>query len=632
MIGRITQMTNRITFLDGLRGIAVLLVVFFHMGLNTFGFAGVELFFVISGFIITLLLISEYDKTGKISIIQFFVRRINRLFPPLIAILLVVLVLFINFPIAGITNEVFSQAKWTSFLSSNWYEIIHQAGYWEQGVKSPLLHTWSLSLEFQFYLLWPFLVAFFLRIAKGNKNKLMALFIALFIILTGITIYLSYFMTFSAIYYNTVTRMPSFVSGALGSVLVFRSEKKESFVHSFLFILLTVALGFLTVKFSLNDLSIFRGFITLYSIGFASLIVLLWKTESKLRAFLFENPVILFFGKISYSLYLVHMPVIAFLTDIKLAQLLKMDQPMSILELNMVQFFVSLVIGTLFWFIFENLMKSKSTIVALFLLISLPATVKIISEHQGQFRLYQDTREIDPKWINWDPVTTEGQVPVLVIGDSWSRRTAMGLYYAQEDLNIKPFAVLSYGLGNASIMPDTQFIEKDGSKTPGKFSFNDFNGYLNYWLSAAQKHHPKKIVIELGHADQHLQKVQGKTMSVGDEAFDALFIQNFTTLVKKLQETKAEIYIMNVKDNALNPNDKEANVKRSDPMNKNIQAVLKANPTAHLLDVHSLQSRNGVTPRILDGVAMYDETGHTSFEGSLVVGRWLLQELEKDKL
>lgn len=620
-------MINRIKFLDGFRGIAVLLVVLFHMELNNFGFAGVELFFVISGFIITLLLLNEYDKNKRISIKNFFIRRINRLFPPLIATLIVVLIIFINFPIAGIENEVFSQATWTSLLASNWYEIIHQVGYWGQGVKSPLLHTWSLAVEFQFYVFWPFLVLLLLKLSKGSKKGLLLLFVSLFIILTGVTIYLSYSLDFSEVYYNTFTRVPSFIAGALGSIFVYKSNPKKSTTNVFLLLLGIVLLGFLTVHFALNDLSIFRGYISAYSLLFSGILVLLAKTEARLMDLVFENPLLLFFGKISYSFYLVHMPVIAFLTDIKLSQIFNLKDALNTWEMSAIQFFVSLVLGTIFWFIFEKFLKSKSGMIALVLLLVLPGTVNLISQKQENLKVYHNSRVIDKKWIDWSPIITKGEVPVLIIGDSWSRRTAMGLYYAQENLKNKPFSVLSLGVGNASIMPNTQFIESDGSRTPGKFKFNDFQGYMNYWFQATQKYHPKKIVIELGNSDQHLQNIQGKKMSVGDKAFDEIYVRNFNTLVKKLKSTGAEIYIMTVEDNAITLNDLEPN-KKSDPMNKNIKSVLKANPSAHLLDMHSLLSRNGITPRILNGHSMYDETGHTSFEGSLVVGRWLLQELE----
>ena len=96
---------NRIKYLDGLRGIAVLFVLFFHLGIFAQGFAGVEIFFVISGYIITYILLIEINKEQRVDLYSFFRRRISRIYPPLIVMLLIVVFIFTNYPILTIADK-----------------------------------------------------------------------------------------------------------------------------------------------------------------------------------------------------------------------------------------------------------------------------------------------------------------------------------------------------------------------------------------------------------------------------------------------------------------------------------------------------------------------------------------------
>lgn len=129
---------RRLPALDGLRGIAILAVLLYHAGLLPGGFLGVDLFFVLSGFLITSLLVDELRATGRISLRDFYARRALRILPPLFATVALVLLLA---PIL----------KQPPLLPS----LIFYANFVEEGSLGQLKHTWSLSVEEQFYLLWP---------------------------------------------------------------------------------------------------------------------------------------------------------------------------------------------------------------------------------------------------------------------------------------------------------------------------------------------------------------------------------------------------------------------------------------------------------------------------------------------
>ena len=145
--------------LDGLRGIAVLLVMLFHAKFSLFGdgYIGGDIFFVLSGFLITSLLIKEFNHRKSINLKKFYIRRIRRLFPALIFFLVVYLT--VNFIILGYSefNENIIDSIIALFYMTNWVQAL---GYREFNL---LNHTWSLSLEEQFYLIFPVFMYFLLN-------------------------------------------------------------------------------------------------------------------------------------------------------------------------------------------------------------------------------------------------------------------------------------------------------------------------------------------------------------------------------------------------------------------------------------------------------------------------------------
>ena len=146
--------------LDGLRGLAILGVLAFHAGYLPGGFLGVDLFFVLSGYLITSLLLVERAETGRIDVVAFWGRRARRLLPALLVMLAVVagLVWLTGDPttLAGVRGDALATLGYVA----NWREIVAGQSYWDLFAQpSPLDHTWSLAIEEQFYVVWPLVVA-----------------------------------------------------------------------------------------------------------------------------------------------------------------------------------------------------------------------------------------------------------------------------------------------------------------------------------------------------------------------------------------------------------------------------------------------------------------------------------------
>lgn len=169
--------------IEGLRGIAVLIVVAYHCRIAGFsgGFVGVDVFFVLSGYLITGLLVAEFQKTARLDLLQFYARRVRRLLPAA-ALTLVVTMLIGALVLAPLELSFAGRAAMaTALYVSNVFFAVSAADYFAPGVESnPMLHTWSLGVEEQFYLIWPLLILLGLGRLRSRK--------ALVVLLSGLTL------------------------------------------------------------------------------------------------------------------------------------------------------------------------------------------------------------------------------------------------------------------------------------------------------------------------------------------------------------------------------------------------------------------------------------------------------------
>ena len=160
--------------LDGIRALSVLAIIAFHTGLNSVpgGFYGVDSFFVLSGFLITSLLVREWGGTGTIRLRRFWAGRARRLLPALFLLIAVLGIVMAVVPRVLATPHVLGDALSTVFYVSNWYSIHGGVTYFSLSSQpSPLLHTWSLAIEEQFYLVWPLVVLGVLKLGTNRRSR-----------------------------------------------------------------------------------------------------------------------------------------------------------------------------------------------------------------------------------------------------------------------------------------------------------------------------------------------------------------------------------------------------------------------------------------------------------------------------
>ena len=168
--------------IDGLRAVAVIAVLLYHLGISWIpgGFLGVDLFFVISGYVITRLLLDSIQRSGGLDLRAFYIARIRRLLPPLL-FMIITTALFVSLWAPDTIKRFLTDAPFSIFGAMNWWLVFRHTDYFETIGRPPLLqHTWSLGVEAQFYLIWPLILLLVLRFLGKNKIPGTALLIACF--------------------------------------------------------------------------------------------------------------------------------------------------------------------------------------------------------------------------------------------------------------------------------------------------------------------------------------------------------------------------------------------------------------------------------------------------------------------
>lgn len=301
--------------LDGLRAIAVTAVVLYHADISWMpgGFLGVEVFFVVSGFLITALLIDERHHTGTVSLRQFWTRRARRLLPALYLLLIVVSVasMIVYRDAAGrMGGDVLAAI----FYVSNWWQIYLQESYFAQAGRPPLLqHLWSLAIEEQFYVVFPALFVF--GMARAGRKR-MSWILGGLAVLSAVWMAVRFkeFTDPSAIYYSTFTRASGLLVGALLAVLWAPWRTRGSAgagagrALDGAGVAGLVVIGWFFWRVNAFDPFIYRGGMFLLDLVCLVVIAVLVHPASSLHKVLGIAP-LRWLGVRSYSIYLWHWPI-----------------------------------------------------------------------------------------------------------------------------------------------------------------------------------------------------------------------------------------------------------------------------------------------------------------------------------
>ena len=395
--------------IDGLRALSILAVILFHINQDIFsgGFIGVDIFFLISGYLITKIIIADYSKK-RFSLLNFYQRRIRRILPALFFMVVIVYLFNIFFLENNYLKQFQTTLKPTIFFYSNFYFWLEHSDYFSPLHNIQLLiHTWSLSIEEQFYILYPLLFIFlFKKYKKVFFNIIIFIFVLslIFSHLPGSFSNNFPFIDFKNfnlkidkngfLFFITPARVWELLLGAiLVRVETFDIIKKK-IPQSILLLLLILIIIFFILGSNINTPS--PSVITLIPLLCVAIIILYFdKTKSSLVKLILTNSISIKIGLISYSLYLWHNPILNFLYHFLI-------EPTYLhLAVTIILIFI---VSYLSWKFIEKPFRKSSLSFSkvLFFLIIILILIKIISLYVENFKtrdVYFDTIKIDNKLI-----------------------------------------------------------------------------------------------------------------------------------------------------------------------------------------------------------------------------------------
>jgi peptidoglycan/LPS O-acetylase OafA/YrhL len=306
--------------LDGVRAVAVLSVIAYHFGAGWApgGFLGVDMFFVLSGYLITSLLVIEWGKSSTIDLVAFWARRARRLLPALFLVLAAVAIWAALEAHSDQLDSIRADSIWSLFYGANWHLIDTAQSYFTMVREaSPLRHMWSLAIEEQFYLVWPLVALACLKLARGKRWLIAAVCVAG---IAGSVLWMAHIYSpadQSRAYYGTDSRAAQLLVGALLALVLLRwsptgrAQKVGLQVVGAVGAVVCVWF-FVTVDDRNSDM--YRGGFLLFAVAVAALIAsVVQQRRTPLHAGLSLKPVI-WIGSISYGLYLWHWPVVVAVT------------------------------------------------------------------------------------------------------------------------------------------------------------------------------------------------------------------------------------------------------------------------------------------------------------------------------
>lgn len=632
--------------LDGLRAVAVAAVLCYHGGISWLpgGFFGVDAFFVLSGFLITSLLLGEWSRSGTIRLRSFWGRRARRLLPALFAMVLFV-VCYAEFAVPAHTYPgIRGDALSALFYAANWHFISSGSNYFAQtALTSPLTHTWSLAIEEQFYVLWPLVVLAVLRIAKRPLRALWWVSV-LGASASALEMALLYRAGASVtrLYYGTDTHAQSLLVGtALAAGLLWfrardrqgtlrpltRASSRARWTVAFGGAIGVIGCALVWTEVGAGSAVLFQGGFLLAAI-FAALVLLaaVCLPRGVLARVLSVAP-LRYVGRISYGIYLWHYPLFIWL-----------DGARTGLEggaLFALRCGVTFAVATASFFFLErpirhgNLLRGRRALVAMPVALALSATVTVWATAGSA--LGAAASAPSSRRGAGAPVVEGAPLRVLLIGDSTALTLGMAIggaakaYHAT--LQVK--AILGCGVSegrevrftgklatvprpcnSSPAPPGTPLLERTPTPFGGSVETPDAERWTQWYRSWVARIEPNVVVLLAGRWEVVTRRVDGRWTNILHPDFARYVEQELVRTVRLASAHGAHVELMTAPcyDPGEQPDGQPwptASANRLAAYNRLVRRAAARFPgIASVFDLGTLVCPGGVYHQSLDGVQL----------------------------
>jgi peptidoglycan/LPS O-acetylase OafA/YrhL len=654
--------------LDGLRAVAVVLVLADHGGIPGLagGFLGVDLFFVLSGFLITSLLLDELGRTGRIDLGGFWIRRARRLLPALLLMVLMVVVgrqFFSPEAVAGLRDDAVATFCWVA----NWMFVADKTGYFSQGAPpSPLQHAWSLGVEEQYYIVWPLvLIAVAVSLAararrRGRRATLGGVRLAVFLLATlgalaaaAAAISLASDATRDRIYFGTDTRAQALLAGAAAAALLvgdwpslnrgrspIRSRRGKWTAR--LLPVTGLALLAVAAHYATGSAREFRGGL-LIAVAVAAVLVIApvaVDPRGPVATVLAWRP-LAWLGAISYGVYLWHWPLFLLLNGERTGW--------SGLSLFGARCAATLAVATMSWWLIEQpIRRWRPARVPLLPLsgatVATAVAVTVLVVPAG-------ARSGGPL----DGSLPPGVSPVAVVSPSPPEGPARAV--AQRDPR-RPFTVSVFGdsigwtlMHYLPSTPGFHFIDHTvvgcSLVRGGPYRYlgqtleqkTECESWPSRWTAAVAADRPDAILLIVGRWETVDRVNEGRWTHIGDPAFDAYLVGELRQAVDILSSGGAPLTVANLPysrrgerpDGSLYPEDQPDRVNQWNTLlRRTIGPHAKAGPNISnigMLDLNKKLCPDGGYTAKVDGIQVRSDGVHLTAEGVKWLTPWLEESL-----
>jgi peptidoglycan/LPS O-acetylase OafA/YrhL len=643
------DLDRRIRPLDGIRALAVLAVLATHAGIPFLpgGFVGVDVFFVLSGFLITSLLYNELVVTGRIDLAGFWTRRARRLLPAALVMIVAVVAarpLFVPDSVAALRSDAIATALW----SGNWRWALQGTDYFAQGATpSPLQHTWSLAVEEQFYLLWPLLI---LACCAVKRRRLLALSVAGVAVSALATYVLARVASPGRVYFGTDTRAQELLVGAALAALLAPTWRWRAAPLGMpspqpagrrpLPLLLSVC-GFaaLTGIATAADgaPSEFRhGLLLFTALAAAALVAGVVLDSGQPVARLLSTRPLVGIGRISYGLYLWHWPVYLALDGERSGL---HGYPLAALRAG-----VTGVVAAASFVLIERPAQrvrvrprrvlpaaaAGVAAVAAFAAWTAPARApQVAVVRPPASGLSVPPRSVRAKLAPRLPVAAprtisrHGPLSVAVFGDSVS--LTLMLYMPPEPgIRFTDYSVLGCGIVTGG---PYRVLGRQWPDNPS------CDVWPRRWLRQLRADRPDEVLLMVGRWETMDHYYQGRWQHLGDPGYNLHLAALLNKAITLLGSTGARVVVATEPynrggeqpDGSLYPED---NPIRVTGWNRLLRAVAAAHPGTRVLDLNRKLCPDGTFTWTVDGVQVRSDGIHLTQQGVQWLAPWLVRELD----